>query len=172
MMLLLCALVVGSGSVWATDLTTSDFVLPSPQFSENFNSLSATSGTGNGSSITLTSQTAFGIFDKITCGKDANTWAIESNATFDSNVLSLSTVGTKNVIASITGKTFGTKGAFSIKVLKTDKSMFGLYAADDANAYAKANSSVYIQNTSGALSINSGSGWVSIGTYTSDIIEL
>ena len=147
--------------------------MPSPQLSENFNSLSATSGKGNTSSATtLTDQTAFGIFDKISCGKDANTWAIESNANFGSNVLSLSTVGTKNVIASITGKTFGTKGAFSIKMLKTDKSMFGLYAANDANAYAKANSSVYIQNTTGALSINSGDGWVSIGTYTSDIIEI
>ena len=172
-MLLLCALVVGNSNVWATDLTTSDFVLPSPQFSENFNSLSATSGKGNTTSATtLTSQTAFDIFDKIYCGKATNTWAIESNTTFDSNVLALSAVSGSPVIASITGKTFGTKGAFSIKVLKTDKSMFGFYAANDGNAYQKANSSVYIQNTAGALSINSGSGWVSIGTYTSDIIEL
>ncbi len=172
-MLLLCALIVGSSYGWATDVTTSDFVLPTPQFSENFNSLSATSGTGNTSNATtLTSQTAFGIFDKIYCGKAENTWAIESNATFDSNVLSLSAVSASPVIASITGKTFGTKGAFSIKVLKTDKSMFGFYAADDGNAYAKANSSVYIQNTTGSLSINSGNGWVSIGSYTSDIIEI
>ncbi len=174
-MLLLVALLVGSVSAWGqAAITTADLTMPTPQFSENFNSLSTTSGTGNGSSATtLTNQTAFGIFDKIYCGKAANIWAIESNNTFDSNVLSLSAVSGSPVIASITGKTFGTKGAFSIKVLKADKSMFGLYSVNDNAAYAKANSSVYIQNTAGALSINDGSsGWVSIGTYTSNIIEL
>ena len=171
-MLLLCALVVG-GSAWATDITTANLTLPTPQFSENFNSLSTTSGTGNASSATtLTSQTAFGIFDKIYCGKAANTWKIESNNTFSSNVLSLSAVSQSPIIASITGKTFGTRGAFSIKMLKTDKSMFGIYAQNNNTAFAYADGSVYLQNNTGSLTIGDGSKWVSIGSYTTDIIDV
>lgn len=172
-MLLLCALVVG-GSAWATDLTTADLTWPTPQLSENFNSLTATSATAK---IENSAQTAYGIFNKMYNNNTGNTYAIASNNTFGSNVLSLSAGSGSPLIASIVSTTnnsitFASKGAFSIKVLKTDKSMFGFYAADDNNAYTKANASVYIQNTEGALSIGSGTAWISIGTYTSDIIEL
>ena len=168
-LLLLCALVVGTNA-WASDaLTTSDFTLPTPQFSENFNSLSTTSATAT---INNSSQTAYGVFNKMYNNNTSNSYAIASNGTFGSNVLSLSAGSSSPVIASITGQTFGTKGAFSVKMLKTDKSMVGLYAADESNAYAKAKSSVYLQNTVGALSIGSGDGWVSIGTYSTNIIEV
>ena len=165
-------------TAWASDLTTSDFVLPSPQLSENFNSLSATSGKGKtNSTTTLTSQTNFGIFDKIYCGKAENTWAIESNNTFGSNVLSLSQVGNPGLIASITGKTFGTTGAFSFKVLKTSKCYIGLYGADDNNTTSKNNNAVYLANNgSGTLTFaelsGSSTNWVNIGNYSSDIIEV
>ena len=173
-MLLLCALVVGSSSVWATDPTMSDFTLPAPQFSENFNSLSATSGTGNTSNATtLSSQTNFGIFDYIYCGKAESTWSIENNNTFGSKVFKLTNSSTKYLIASVTGKTFGTTGAFSVKLLKTDKCYFGLYADNENSLLTKAKASVYLQNNDGALSIHSGSAWVEIGSYTSNnIIEI
>lgn len=177
-LLLLCLIVGGASSAWGDALTTSDFTLPTPQFSENFNSLSATSGTGNTTSATtLTSQTKFGIFDKIYCGKAANTWSIASNATFDSNVLSLSQVDNPFVIASITGKTFGTTGAFSFKVLKTSKCYIGLYGADDNNTTSKSSNAVYLSNDgNGALTFaeyaNSKTNWVSIGSYSTDIIEV
>lgn len=154
---------------------TSDFTWPSPQLSENFNSLSATSSSGNSSSATtLSSQTAFGIFDYLYCGKDANTWSIESNNTFGSKVFKLHNVGTKYLITSVTGKTFSTQGAFSIKIAKTDKCYFGLYADNENNLLDKAKASVYLQNNDGALYIHNGqkNGWISIGSYTGDIIEV
>ena len=163
-----------------TTPTTSDFTWPTPQLSENFNSLSETSGTGNtNNATTLTNLTAFGIFNKIYCGKAANTWAIESNNTFGSNVFKLSQVGNPGVIATITGKTYGTTGAFSFKVLKTSKCYIGLYGGDDNNTTNKSYNAVYLANNgSGALTFaelgNDGKTvWVSIGSFTTnDIIEV
>ena len=169
-MLLLFALIAGSSSVWAEDpILTSDFILPTPQLSENFNSLSTTSATAK---INNSTQTAYGIFNKMYNNNTGNTYAIASNGTMGSNVLSLSAGSGSPLIASITDQIFATKGAFSVKMLKTDKSMVGFYAADDNNAYTKANASVYLQNTAGELSIGSGNAWVTIGTYTTDIIEV
>ena len=168
-LLLLCALVVGSSYAWATDVTTADFTMPTPQFSENFNSLSTTSATAT---INNSSQTAYGVFNKMYNNNTKNTYAIASNATFGSNAQSLSLGSGSPLIASITGKTFGTTGAFSIKVLKTDKSMFGIYAQDNNTANAYADGSVYFQNNTGSLTISNGSKWVDIGSYTTDIIEV
>lgn len=173
---MLLAILLQPVRLWGQEKTTpktSDFTWPTPYLSEDFNSLSATNGTGNTTSATtLTSQTSFGIFDKIYCGKDVNTWAIENNNTFGSNVFKLSSKSTKYLIASVTGKSFENKGAFSVKIAKTDKCYFGLYANDENNLVNKAYASVYLQNNNGALSIHSGSGWVSIGSYSGDIIEI
>lgn len=161
-----------------TTPTTSDFTWPTPQFSESFNSLSTTSATAI---INSDSQTAYGIFNKMYNNNTGNTYAIASNNTFGSNVLSLSAGSGSPLIASITKSggsavTFGATGAFSVKVAKTDVSYFGLYAADNNTAFAKASGSVFIYNNAGALSINNGNKsnyWVSIGSYTSnDIIEI
>lgn len=167
--LLLCALVAGSGSVWATDLTTADLIWPTPQLSENFNSLSTSSKTAKLNSDT---QTAYGIFNKMYNNNTGNTYAITTNASFDGNVLSLTAGGTSPLIASITGQTFATTGAYSFKVLKTCKCDIGLYAADNNNAYTKASASVYFRLTDGALSIGNGNGWTSVGSYTSTTIDV
>ena len=176
-MLLLCALIVGSGSnAWAAPITTGSLTWPTPQLSENFNNVSTISNTAaiNGST------NAYGIFNKMYNNNTKNTYAIASNATFDSKVLSLTLGSGSPLIASVTGQTFATKGAFSFKVLKTSKCYVGLYAsATDNNATSKSLTSVYIQNNNGAVSIanynSSGSGsttWQSVGTYTTNVIEI
>lgn len=163
--------------MWATDLTTADLTWPTPQFSENFNSLS----TSSSSSVIKTNNTeltAYGIFNKMYNNNTSNTYAIASNNTFGSNVLSLSSGSSSPVIASITSTTnnsitFATKGAFSFKVLKTSKCDIGLYAVDDNTAYTKANTSVYFRFTDGTLTIGNGSGtWVTIGDYTTNTVEV
>ena len=168
--LLLCALVVGSGSVWATDLTTADLIWPTPQLSENFNGVSTTSATAtiNGST------SAYGIFNKMYNNKTSNTYAIASNATFGSNALSLTMGSSSPLIASVTNKTFASQGAYSFKVLKTCKCYFGLYAQDNNNAFANADASVYfrIGSSAGKIELGNGSSMVEVGTYSTDIIEV
>lgn len=173
--LLLCALVVGT-SAWATDVTTGSLTWPTPQLSENFNGVSTTSATAKINGTT----SAYGIFNKMYNNNTANTYAIASNATFGSNVLSLTMGSGSPLIASVTGQTFATKGAFSFKVLKTSKCYVGLYASStDNNATSKSLTSVYIQNNAGAISIanynSSGNGsttWQSVGSYSTDYIEI
>ncbi len=166
-MLLLCALVVGSGSVWADALTTAELAWPIPQLSEDFNSLSTTSQTAVSANADLS---GFGIFNKLYNNNVANTYAIESNATFGSNVMSLTLGSGSPLIPYISGTTFSTVGAFSFRVLKTSKCYVGFYKQVESNAYAAANATVYIKCDNGSISIGSGSGMTSVGSYTSSTI--
>lgn len=163
--------------MWADGPDLNSLSWSTPIVDENFNGLSATSGTAK---ITSSELTAYGAFNRLYNNNTSNTYAIASNATFDSNVLSLTAGSGSPLIATITGETFGTKGAFSFKVLKTSKCYIGLYAnGTDNTAITKTLTSVYLKNEAGAISIadynSSGKGsttWQSVGTYTSDIIEI
>ena len=154
-------------AVGQTTLTTSDLNWPTPQLSENFNSLTTCDNTA----VIKTnndSETAYGIFNKMYNNNTKNHYGIFSNTVFGANALKLSAGSGSPVIASITKSgnqsiTYGTTGAFSIKIAKTDKSFFGFYNVDDNNAYAGANATVYLQYTpgdnGGSLYLNSGSNW-------------
>lgn len=112
-----------------------------------------------------------GAFNYMYCNKGNAKYGIESEV-YGSNALFLTPDGTSPLIAAITDKTFGDCGAFSFKVTNTSKCHVGLYAKVNNTAYAKADASVYLHCVSGALSIGSGSAWVTISTETSEIIDV
>ena len=169
-------------AVGQTPLLTSDLDWGTPVLSENFDDLNEVTNTGDqtsNSTTTISNLTAYGIFNKISIGKKAaHEYEIVDDDDFDSNIYKLTSKGTSFFIASITGHSsdFGSTGAYSIKVGKTDYGFFGLYATDDGNGMSHANASVFIRINNGALHISDGGAtstkWISIGTYTSDIISI
>lgn len=173
-MLLLCSLIVGNGSVWAQsgpDLTK--FTWANPIIDEDFESATVNSATAKQNPATTT-YAAMGEINAV-YNNDAtgvNSYGIEETV-FGSKAAFLSQETTKPIVSAITGKTFGSIGAFSCKVAKTNKGNFGLYAegANGTNlTHAKA--SVYLQISDGTLKMNSGTGWINVGTYSTDILDI
>lgn len=169
-------------AVGQTPIKTSDLYWGTPVLSENFDELDEVTNTGNSNSnatVTYNNLTAYGIFNKISIGKKAaHEYSIIDDDDFDSKIYKLTSKGTTYFIASITGHSedFGSTGAYSIKVGKTDYGFFGLYATDDGNNMSHANASVFIRVNNGALHISDGgttsTKWISIGSYTTDTISI
>ena len=165
-LILLLFLLLGNVGVWAQSLTSLSF--GTPLVDEDFNSLGTYSSSTKGTFLDYTQN---GAFNYMYCNKGNAKYGIESEV-YGSNALFLTPDGTSPLIAAITDKTFGDCGAFSFKVTNTSKCHVGLYAKVNNTAYAKADASVYLHCVSGALSIGSGSAWVTISTETSEIIDV
>lgn len=151
--------------------TLSDLSFSTPIVSENFESCTAVTESNLSTAkvaVTKKDQTAYGVFNCIYNNNTDNKYGITSNATYGSKILTLKAGSTSPLIAHITTATFGTKGAYRFKTDKNSCCYIGIYAETSGTLYAKANSSVFLYNNKGDLSINSGSAWVSIGTYTSN----
>lgn len=178
--IVLCVMLIGlPGIGWGqtrTAILTSDLNWGTPQISENFNSVSATSTTSS-SNTNQTLNSGYGVFNKVYVGKSC-TSAIENTNTFGSNIMRLTSGSGSPLIASITtynnsAVSFATKGAFSIKIAKTNYGYFGIYGADDNNNTSAASNSIYLGINDGALTIFNGGTANSIGSYLStDIIEV
>lgn len=172
-MLLLCALVAGSTSVWAQsgpDLTK--FTWGEPVVDEDFESTTVNEATAKKASVT--NYTAMGEFNAVYNNNTNNKYGIE-NEVFGSKALFLKMGSTSGMVAAITGKSFGTTGAFSCKIRKTNKGYFGLYdetISGTVNSHAK--SSVFFQISNGTLSISGGTGlkWQTVGAYSTDNINV
>ncbi len=172
-----CALVVLSilrvGTVLGAAPTLSDLSFSTESsvriVNENFNGLSTTDKTAKMAADA--SLSGFGVFNKGYNNSTSNHYEIESS-TFSSNALKITMGSGSPCGVAISGKTFGTKGAYRIKVTKAAKMYAGIYAEGATSAaYAKANASVYIQANEGDISIskNTKSGnWQSVGSYTSN----
>ena len=169
---LFLGLILCVGNAWGTAPTLSDMSFSTSNsvriVNEDFNSLSTTSATAT-VAVSKTDHTAYGVFNCFYNNNMSNTYAIVNNANgFSDNSLSLSAGSGSPLIAHITGKSWGEKGAYRIKTTKTSKNYIGFYNEISGNAYTGTKSSVYIKNTEGKLEINDGTGtWNSIGTYTS-----
>ncbi|MBQ7150078.1 MAG: hypothetical protein IJS06_03860 [Prevotella sp.] len=172
-MLLLCALVVGSTSVWAQsgpDLTK--FTWGEPIVDEDFSSCSTYSTTKEKHNPTATDYTKNGVFNGMYCNKDAASYGIESTV-FSSNALFLTPSGTSPLIASVTDKTFGATGAFSFKITKASKGYIGFYAQINGTSIGHADASVYLYAEGTKLQISGGSSlkWQDVKTYGSETTE-
>lgn len=165
--LLLCALVVGSGSVWAqSELGLEDFTWPTPIVDENFNSLDNVSASDKVSS--KTDVTKHGVFNGLYNNKAENSYGIEDTQ-FSSKALFLSSGKTTSpIVVGITNVEFGNKGAFSFKCKKTNYGYIGL-TGDEINgtAYTKSKASCYMQINNGAITISNGTSWKQVTTVSS-----
>ena len=172
-MLLLCALVVGSGSVWAQGPDLSSFVWSTPIVDENFNDETAAMATAT-KNPGVTNYSAMGEFNCVYNNSTSNKYGIEDNTTLSSKALKLQAGSGSPVIAAISGKSFATKGAYSFKITKASKCQVGLYNETiSGTLYTKAKACAYLQQNDGTLSISDGSSWVSVGSFTStDVLEI
>lgn len=165
-MLLLCALVVGSGSVWAQSTpSVSDFIWPEPIVDENFNSVSTVSATSKVAATT--SITKHGVFNGLYNNNTANTYGI-NNTSFSSNSLFLTSGNTTSpIVVGITGKAFGKAGAYAFKCKKTNYAYIGL-ASDgiSGTAYTKAGAFCYMGINNGAITISNGTSWKDVITVS------
>lgn len=169
----LCMLTVGSGNAWGAAPTLSDLSFSTENsvriVNENFSGASATDQTATkGENSNLS---GFGVFNKVYNNSTSNHYAIESSV-FSSNALKITQGSNSPCGVAISGKTFGTTGAYRFRVTKTAKMYAGIYAEGATSTpHAKAKASVYIQANAGAISIckNTSSGaWQNVGTYTSN----
>ena len=172
-LLLLFALVVGSGSVWADGPDLSSMVWSTPIVNENFNSATAAMATAT-KNPGITNYTAMGEFNCVYNNNTKNEYGIEDNTTIGSKALKLNAGSGSPVISAISGKSFATKGAFSFKMTKGSKCCIGLYNETiSGTALAHTKATAFLQNNNGTLSMSSGSSWVSVGSYTStDVLEI
>ena len=172
---LMVIVVVGLMGVnaWGDAITTELLNFGTPIVSETFVGCSTTE---QSATMSVNAElSGFGIFDRGYNNNTSNKYIIESNSTFGSNSLKLSAGSGSPLVLGKNSTSFGTSGVLRFKTLKTAKNMyFGIY--DDycatAEQYAAARSSLYLQCTNGTISLNSGSSWVSAGTYTSDVIDV
>ena len=172
----LCLLfTLSTGEMWGDALKLSDLVFSTDSskriVNEDFSGCSTTSGHDTKSANS--SLSGYGVFNKIYNNSTSNYYKIE-NSTFGSsnNALELSMGSTSPCGVAISGKTFGTAGAWRLKTTKTAKMQVGIYAEGATSAiYGKANASVWVKFEAGTISIskNTSSGnWQSVGTFTSN----
>lgn len=177
MLILSMLLFLGIGNVWGTAPTLSDLSFSTESsvriVNENFNGLSTTNKTAKMAANADLS--GFGAFNKGYNNSTSNHYAIESS-TFGSNGVKITMGSGSPCGIAISGKTFGTKGAWRITTTKASKMYAGIYAEGATSAaYAKANASVYIQNNAGSISIskNTSSGnWQSVGSSSNTTIDI
>ena len=168
----ICAvlMIIGtSASAWGTAPTLAELSFSTPIIDENFSNCSTTDQTSTKSENSSIS--GFGAFDKMYNNSTSNHYKIEST-TFGSNALNITMGSGSPCGMAISGKTFGTAGAWRIKTTSAASMQVGIYAAGaTSSVYARASASVWVQNASGVISIskNTSSGnWQSVGTYTSN----
>ena len=118
-MLLLCALIVGSGTMWGQGPDLNSLSWSTPIVDENFNDEAAAMATATKASVT--NYTAMGEFNCIYNNRTDNKYGIEDNATLSSKALKLQAGSTSPVIAARSGKSFASKCAYSLKIIKTRK---------------------------------------------------
>ena len=172
-LLLLFALIVGSGSAWGAEPDLSSMVWSTPIVNENFNSCSAAMASAK-KNPGVTNYSSMGEFNCVYNNNTSNKYGIENNTTFESNALKLSAGSNSPVISAISGKSFATKGAYSFKITTASKCYIGLFNETiSGTAHAKAKATAYLQQNAGTLSICDGNGWVSVGSFTStDVLEI
>lgn len=140
---------------------------------ENFNACSTTDKTSKMAANTTLS--GFGAFNIGYNNSTSNHYAIESS-TFGSNGVKITMGSGSPCGIAISGKTFGSTGAWRITTTKASKMYAGIYAEGaTSSAYTKANASVYIQNNAGSISIskNTSSGnWQSVGSSSNTKIDI
>ena len=164
---------IGVGNAWGVAPTLSDLSFSTESsvriVNENFNGLSTTDQ--HATKAAGSTLSGFGTFDKVYNGNANNHYAIESS-TFGSNALKITMGATNNCGVAISGKTYGTTGAWRARITKASKMYIGIASIGaTADPYTKASGSVYIQNNDGAIKIskNTSSGnWQSVGSYTSN----
>lgn len=155
-------------SAWGDAPTLSELSFSTPIIDEDFNDVSTVSRT---TTVNPTGNlSGYGVFDKIYNNSASNTYTIE-NSTFSSNSLKLSQGSGSALVLGVSGKTYGTKGAFRFRTTKTANCYVGICTTGpSANAYVKAEASVYIRNVEGTLSISkstSSGNWQEVGAFTS-----
>ena len=168
---------LGVGNMWGATPTLSDLSFSTESsvriVNDNFNGLSTDDKTAKMAANADLS--GFGAFNKGYNNRTSNHYAIESS-TFGSNGVKITMGSGSPCGIAISGKTFGTKGAWRITTTKASKMYVGFYAEGaTATAYAKAKASVYIQNNAGAISIskNATSGnWQSVGSSSNTKIDI
>ena len=168
---------LGVGEVWGAAPKLSDLSFSTESsvriVNENFNACSTTDKTAKMAANADLS--GFGAFNKGYNNSTSNHYAIESS-TFGSNGVKITMGSGSPCGIAISGKTFGTKGAWRITTTKASKMYAGIYAEGaTSTAYAKANASVYIQNNAGSISIsqNTSSGnWQSVGSSSNTTIDI
>lgn len=168
---------IGVGNMWGATPTLSDLSFSTESsvriVNENFNGLSTSDKTAKmDANVDLS---GFGAFNKGYNNSTSNHYAIESS-TFGSNGVKITMGSGSPCGIAISGKTFGTQGAWRITTTKASKMYVGFYAEGaTSTAYAKANASVYIQNNAGTISIsqNTKSGnWQSVGSSSNTKIDI
>lgn len=173
MFVLVLILTIGSGNAWGAAPTLSDLSFSTESsvriVNENFNGLSTTDQ--HATKTAGSTLSGFGAFDKVYNGNTNNHYAIESS-TFGSNALKITMGATNNCGVAISGKTYGTTGAWRARITKASKMYIGIASIGaTADPYTKASGSVYIQNNDGTIKIskNTTSGnWQNVGSYTSN----
>lgn len=177
----LFVLTLGAGNVWGTTPTLDDLEFSTSNsvriVNEDFNSLNTVTKTAS-VAVTKTDQTEYGVFNCIYNNNTSNSYNIVNNANgFSDKSLSLLAGSGSPLIAHITGKSWGAKGAFRIKTTKTSTEYIGFYGETSGTIYAKAKSTVYLSVASGSVGIHNGGtgksdGFVNVGSYSTDIIDI
>ena len=169
---------VGVGNAWADPIQLSDLVFSTSNsvriINEDFSSCSTSYPRTTTVAIT-TSQSAYGVFNYMYNNKTDNKYGIQNAVAttgFSSNCLSLYAGSGSPVQMFVSGKTFGSVGAWRLKTTKTSYNQFGIYKEKSNNAITHADTRVHIQNNKGAISISSGSSWTAVKTVTTDIIDI
>ncbi len=139
----LMSMMLSINQVWATTPTLSDLSFDEPLVQEGFESCSTATYTAKQSHVT--SYTNLGNLNYVYNNNTSNSYAIASNSNLGSTkVLSLTAGSSSPLIVGVSEKTFGTKGAFRLKLSTDSKCYFGLYGAKDANPTSSSNNSVYL----------------------------
>lgn len=177
----LLLLTLGVGNAWGATPTLDDLEFSTSNsvriVNEDFNSLNTV--TKNATvAVTKTDQTEFGVFNCIYNNNTSNSYKIVNNENgFSDKSMSLSAGSGSPLIMHITGKTWGSKGAFRIRTTKTSTEYIGFYGETSGTIYAKAKSTVYLSVSSGSVGLHNGGagksdGFVNVGSYTTDIIDI
>ena len=170
-------MIIGVGSTWGAVPKLSDLNFGDPDFTEDFEDVTAVSKSNTGSAQTITNLGWTNCaFTHAYLGKNNNgtqTIAVKAAASpMTSKYFELTT--TSNIAGVSFSRTFTTKGAFSFKIAKGSVTNVGLHTAVANATVSHASASVYLNFTASAIKISSGSGWVNALTSlpSTDILEI